>query len=252
MAAAPEINFALEFPQGHILFMKPTQSSGGGTYFVPNDSEAGFALWGENKELFGKKAINVAKSDTVQTPYSLVYEFAEDGALTDARLVTQGQTLRGKLADEMTVQTLNAALAQDQLKLYGYRDLEPVTVYNVAQFPDGKLLLQISNKHELYLGTPGNFEKLDAHLVAQGGCSMYYKLATGESIELPWGLGGMRHGEPPVFAGEELTYLNVPPGSDPAKFGLTFPAKATPLNPFSPGIAPAATAQRTAPKAPGL
>ena len=245
-----DIKFALDFPQGHILFM-----SGGGAYFHPHKGADAFMVWGERKELFGKNAITVSKDrDTGAGGYSVVYEFAENGALSDARLVNGTQTLRGALADSKTLQGLNDALAQGEITLYNRRDTEPASVFNAARFPDGRLLIQLANKNELYLGKPGSYEKLDATLQVQGGCSMYYKTAKGDSIALPYGMGGPGYDDIPKFNEEELTYVNVRPGQPPDKFGLDLSSGIRHLDPFSPEVAaprPVST-PKPAPKAPGL
>ncbi len=234
-----EAKFALEFPQGRIVFMQPEHASSGndigGIYFQPKDSKDAFIVWGERKELFGKHAVTVAKNrDTGNAGYSVVYEF-ENNALVDARLVSPSETVRGALLDNAGLQALNAQLAAGDIKLYGNRDTELAKVFNVAAFADGRQLIQLMNKNELYLGTPGNFEKLDAKLFVQGGNSMYYKLATGESINLPYGYGGPNH-EVPTFAGEPMKYLDVRAGEDPAKLGLNLKGGVTPLDPFSPQL----------------
>ena len=252
MAQPQTIKFALEFPQGRILCMKPDSSSRdevGGVYFQPYQSAEAFMVWGERKELFGKHAISVAKSDSVETPYSVVYEFADGGALTDARLVSKTETARGVLADDKTVQSLDTAIASGALTLYAPRDTEPGKIFNVAQFPDGRWLVQLMNKNELYLGKPGSYEKLDAQLQAQGGCSMYYKAATGENIHLPWGYGGPNH-ETPTFGEQDLVYnLKIKTGADPKEAGLDLTDGLLALNPFSPGLP--AKPQAPAPKPPG-
>lgn len=255
MAQNNDIKFALEFPQGRILCMKPDSFSRddlGGVYFLPYESTEAFMVWGERKELFGKHAISVAKSDSVETPYSVVYEFSETGALIDARLVSKAETARGTLADEKTVQSLAAAIGAGTVTLVSPRDTEPAKIFNVAQFPDGRLLVQLMNKNELYLGKPGSYEKLDARLAAQGGCSMYYKAASGETIQLPWGYGGPNH-ETPTFGEQELVYnLKYKTGSDPATAGLDLSGGIVALNPFSPGLPAKPQAPALKPQPPRL
>jgi hypothetical protein len=249
MAQQNEIKFALEFPQGRILC---TQNQG--MYFLPWQSAEAFMVWGEHKELFGKHAVSMRQDNqTTKIPYSVVYEFSDAGALTDARLVTQKETIRGSLVDAATVQSLNAALANDTIKLYSTRDMQPDSVYNVAKFDDGRLLIQLSGKNELYLGKPDTgYEKLDAHLYMQGGCSMYYKMtATGETIELPWGLGGPRRGEDPKFKGEKLAWVENN-SHDPAAFGLDLFKGIVALNPFSEGLPAKPQAKPQGPQAPKL
>ncbi len=220
-----QIKFALEFPQGSILM-----TATGGAYFNPSNSTDAFMVYGERKELFGKNAITVSQDRTTGAGgYSVVYEFAAN----DYRLMKGNETVRGTLADDATVACLNQALAQNKIKLYTPQDTRPATVYNVARFADGRLLIQLANKSELYLGKDGDFKKLDAIPTLQGGGSKYYKLTTGEQIALPYGYGGP-NGEIPTFNGEELIWLNVKSGEDPAKFGLKIEAGVAPLDPFSP------------------
>ena len=233
-----EIKFALEFPQGQILFMKSENSySGsdiGGIYFRHQDSDDAFMVWGERKELFGKNAVTVAKNrETGAGGYSVVYEFDDKGALSDARLVSGDETVRGHLADAKTVQALQDKIAQGGMTFYDPRDTELAKVFNVASFPDGRLLVQLFNKNELYLGTPGNYEKVDAQLQAQGGNAMYYRTPEGESIDLPYGYGGPGRDDIPKYKGEELKYLDVQPGASPAKFGLDLAPGVRHLDPFS-------------------
>lgn len=244
MADTPkEIKFAIEFPQGHVLFMKDTNaysnSTGiGGIYFRAHDSAHAFLVYGERKELFGKNAVTVgADRDTGATGYSVVHEFNAAGQLVDARLVSKEETLTGKLVDDAALAAMNAELAADKIRFLSQRDTELARVFNVASFPDGRLLVQLFNRNELYLGTPGNYEKLDAQLQAQGGNSMYYKLASGESIELPYSFGGPGRNDVPKFGDQELKYLDVKSGDKPEKYGLTIKPGVTPLTPFSPGLA---------------
>ena len=206
----------------------------------------------EREELFGKHAISVGKGDDGAKPYSVVYEFNDVGALIDARLVSGTETARGVLADAKTVQDLSAAIASGALTLYAPRDTEPSKIFNVAQFPDGRLLVQLMNKNELYIGKPGSYEKLDATLQAQGGCSMYYKAASGETIHLPWGYGGPNH-ETPTFGDQELLYnLKYKTGSDPSAAGLDLSGGIVALTPFSPGLPAKPQAQKPTSGGPAL
>lgn len=226
------VSFALSFPQGHILFMQR-----GGAYFVPANTMDGFQIYGEGKELFGKRAITVRGNRTTNTPdYSVVYEFNDQQQLTDARLITNDQTLRGTLASQDVVDSFNGALAQDALKLYSTRDTQPDTIFNVARFVDGRYLIQMSNTNTLYLGTPGNYQKLDARLYVQGGNSMYYRDSDGGEIALPYSYGGPRHGELPTYKGEELNYVSLKQNGDPAEFGLVLADKQAHLSPFHPDV----------------
>lgn len=230
--------FALSFPQGHILFMENkdryAHDKVAGIYFLPTDAHEAFLVWGSRQELFGKKAVEVSEDkDADMAAYTIVYEFDEAGALSDARLVTRGQTVRGKLADENFVQTTNAALAQGVITLYTKEHTAADKIFNVAQFNDGRLLVQLFNKNELYLGTPGHFQKLDARHVAQGGNSMYYALPDGGKISLPYGYGGPGRGDIPQFKDEVLTYRNdYKTGDDPAKVGLNLGTGIKHLAPF--------------------
>ena len=242
-----EIKFALEFPQGNMLFMKNN-----GIYFLPHQSAEAFQVYGERKELFGKNAVNVSKSATNPVAYNLVYEFAENGAMQDARIVTQTETSRGALLDGKTVQALSAALAAGQITMYDTSDTQPPSVYNAARLNDGRILIQMSGKNELYLGTPGGqYEKLDAHLYVQGGCSMYYKFPDGATVELPWGFGGPNH-ETPKFKGEAMAYVTQRSGEDPMKYGLDLSGGVAHISPFTPGLPQKPATQPAAPKAPGM
>ena len=226
------VSFAIAFAQGHILFMQR-----GGSYFVPCDTMDGFQIYGEGKELFGKKAITVrGNRNTGEADYSVVYEFNDDKQLTDARLICGVQTLRGTLATQDTLDTFNGALAQGALKLYTTRDTQPDRIFNVARFVDGRYLIQMSNTNTLYIGTPGNYQKMDARLNVQGGNSMYYKDSDGGDIALPWGFGEPRYGEMPKFKGEELNYVAVKQNGDPAEFGLVLADKQKHLSPFHPDV----------------
>ncbi len=245
------IKFGLDFPQGQILFMD--NDGGNGAYFLPHQGAEGFMIWGERKELFGKNALSVARGEDVQTPYTLVHEFNEAGALTDARLIANNQTTRGALMDTATAQALNEAISKETVKLYGYQDLQKPRVFNAARFPDGRLLIQMHNKNELYLGSPETgYEKVDARLHVQGGNSLYYKTPAGENIDLPYSFGGPRHGEPPMYKGIELSYIDVKGNGEPAQFGLNFNDGHTPLNPFSPGLPQKVAAKPAAPKGPAV
>lgn len=241
MTAAAPVKFALSFPQGDMLFM-----TNGGIYFQPEGAGDAFMVWGERKELFGKNAVMVSKNrETGGGDYSLVYEFAESGALSDARLVTKTETFRGTLADGAKLAAVNDAIAAGSFRLYSTRDTALAKIFNVAAFPDGRLLIQMFNENTLYLGKPGAYEKLDAQLQAQGGNSMYYKTAAGDSIELPYSFGGPGRNDVPKFNEEVLTYLNVEGRQDPEKFGLDLSGGIRHLDPFTP-------AKPAAPKAPGL
>lgn len=227
----PRIQFALDFPQGHILF-----AEGGGSYFLPRDSMDAFQIWGERKELFGKNAISVAADRAAGTPaFSVVYEFSENGALTDARLVSGSATLRGRLADAETLNNLNGALAQNALNLWSRRDTQPERVYNAARFADGRLLIQMSSSSALYIGTPGQYEKVDAQLTIQGGGSKYYRTPDGGQINLPYGYGGP-NGEIPTFKGEPMNYIPVNDNGNPAQFGLELAEGLKHLTPFCPEV----------------
>jgi len=229
--AQPRVQFALDFPQGHILFLDNQ-----GAYFLPRHSMDAFQIWGERKELFGKNAINVQGDRTSGTKgYSVVHEFAEDGKLLDARLVGPSGTVRGQLADADTLNSLNGALAQNAMALHSVRDTEPDRVFNAARFSDGRLLIQLHNRNELYIGTPGSFEKVDAEMYVQGGNSMYYRTPAGEEINLPYGYGGP-NGEAPSYKGELLAYIQVKDNGNPAQFGLDIKRGIQHLSPFSPEL----------------
>jgi len=240
MPAKQEIKFALNFPQGLILM-----TNAGGAYFMPHTGADAFQVYGEHKELFGKHAITIAQNYQTRDPgFSIVYEFGDNGALTDGRLVRQNETFRGTQVDAETVKKLNDAINQDKIKLYSTRDTQPPQVYNVARFADGRLLIQLHD-WQLYIGKPGSFEKVDATGTIQGGGSKYYKHnKTGGTIALPYGLGGP-NGEIPTFDGEEMNWIKID-SHDPAKFGLVLPQGVKHLDPFSPEVTPV---KPSAPKA---
>jgi len=230
MTAPSQVKFGLTFPQGDMLFM-----TDGGIYFQPEGRNDAFMVWGERKELFGKNAVMVSKNrETGGGDYSLVYEFAEDGRLSDARLVTKTETIRGQLADVARLTAVNEGLADGSFKLYSTRDTALAKIFNVASFPDGRLLIQMFNENTLYIGKPGAYEKLDAKLHAQGGNSMYYKTAAGDSIELPYSFGGPGRNDIPKFNDEVLNYLNVEGRQDPKSFGLDLSGGIRHLDPFTP------------------
>lgn len=233
MSQTPSIQFALAFAQGHILFTER-----GGSYFLPLNSMEAFQVYGESKELFGKKAISVrGNRETLEPDYSVVYEFNDAQTLTDARLVTRDKTLRGVLADQDTLNSFNGALAQGALKLYTTRDTAPTYLSRVARFEDGRyLILAFSDNHDMYIGRPGNYEKVDAQLYVQGGNSLYFQTPQGEKIDLPYGFGEPRFGEPPVYKGEELTYVRMKQNGDPAEFGIELKKGITHLSPFHPAL----------------
>lgn len=245
-ATKPEIKFALNFPQGLILM-----TNTGGAYFMPHTGTDAFSVYGERKELFGKNAITVSENrDTGAGGYSIVYEFGNNNALADARLVKKGETFRGTLVDDKIITALNDAVAQDKIKLYTHQDTQPPKVYNVARFADGRLLVQMHD-WQLYIGTPGNFTKVDAEGTVQGGGSRYYKLKNGGEIALPYGYGGP-NGEIPTFDGEEMNWIKIQ-SDDPARIGLVFPEGIKHLDPFSPQLAAAKPAEPKRPAAkPGL
>src|SRR5690606_19161680 len=118
--------------------------------------------------------------------YSVVYEFS-NGALSDARLVKGDQTIGGRLVAAAEQEKLNEAVQQGAITLRRPEATEAPKVHNVACFEDGRYLVQLLNKAELYLGTPGNYAKLDATLTVQGGGSRFYTLPDGEEINLPYG-----------------------------------------------------------------
>ncbi len=253
MAKTPtEVKFALEFPQGLVLFMKDDfkPEEVGGVYFMPKKSNDAFMIYGERKELFGKNAITVSHNrQTGEKGYSLVYEFSESGALTDARLVSDKETLKGQMLDVFVTRDLNVSIAQDHLKLHSVRDTAPVLVSNVLRMENGQTLIQLGND-ELYVGTQGNYTKLDAKPTMRGGSSLYYKAACGENIAIH----GRDSYDASMFGDKELTHLNVKYGEDPAKLGLILPQKIKHLTPFSPEVytSPgAAFKASSAPKAPG-
>lgn len=232
MSQQDTVKFALSFAHGHILFTERH-----GSYFLPAGSMDAFQIYGDRKELFGKNAISVrGNRETGEPDYSVVYEFNDAQALTDARLVTRDQTLRGTLADQDTINSFNGALAQGALTLYTTNDTRPDTIFNVARFTDGRYLIQTFNTNTLYLGTPGNYQKLDAQLHVQGGNSMYYRDADGGEIALPYGFGEPRFGEPPVYKGEELNYVRMKQNGDPAEFGLELKKGIVHLSPFHPAL----------------
>lgn len=246
MSQTSSVAFALNFPQGTVLFMER-----GGSYFMPANTMDAFQIYGEHKELFGKKAITVrANRNTGEPDYSLVYEFNDAQQLTDARLITRDQTLRGTLADQDTLNTLNGALAQNALTLYTTEDTAPAALSRVARFADGRYLILVSNRqHDMYIGTPGNYEKVDARLAVQGGNSLYFQTPQGERIDLPYSFGGPRHGELPTYKGEELNYVTLRQNGDPAEFGLELKKGMAHLSPFHPQIAQDSAAP-TAPQPP--
>jgi len=240
-----ELKFVLQFPQGDVLCMKDPYNSDddelGGVYFQPKGSNEAFIVWGERNDLFGKYAITVAKDrDTGAGDYSVVYEFNDSGSLLDARLVSKKETVRGTLADDKTVAALQDDVTQGRITFIERRDTELTKVFNAASFPDGTLLVQLHNRKGLYMGKDGNFTKVDAQLVVQGGGSMYYKTPDGASIDLPYGYGGPGRNDVPTFKGQELKYINVQSGSDPAKLGLKLEAAKPHLDPFSPQLKSAA------------
>lgn len=233
MSQPSTVTFALHFTSGLVLFTER-----GGAYFLPANTMDAFQIYGEHKELFGKHAISVrGNRNTGEPDYSVVYEFNDAQALADARLVTREQTLRGTLADQQTIDALNGALLQNALTLYSTNDTRPTTIFNVARFADGRYLIQLFNENVLYVGTPGNYQKLDAQLHVQGGNSMYYRDTDGGEIALPWGFGEPRYGELPNFKGEELNYVSMKQNGDPAEFGLTVAGKPVHLSPFHPLLA---------------
>lgn len=220
------LSFAIDFPQGLILFTGQNK----GAYFLPHDSKDAFMIYGDQKELFGKKAIMVSKNaNSLTEKYDLVYEFNDEGRLIDARLIEGQQTIRGTLVDPAQLQKLNAEIGE--ITFYNHTDFQLRRVFNVASFADGRLLLELS-KDELYIGTPGNYTKVDATLEIQGGSEKYYRTADGGMIAL---VGhGFFNAKKPKFKDEEMTWVNNP-DSNPASFGLDLPERdVTPLNPFSP------------------
>lgn len=281
MSQAPqEIKFVLSFPQGEVIFFKgDTRFNGpdiGGIYFLPKGGDAAFMLYGERKELFGKNAVNVnANNETGRPAYSVVWEFNEASKLVDARAITKAQALKepvdaflvdraldhrpgtvltkdflfhGALADAAVAKDISDRLAAGAITLYGDRDTRPPSIYNVARFADGRLLVQMFNDDKLYIGTPGNFKRLDARKVAQGGCSMYYQAASGESIELPWSIGGPSPGQFPKFGDETLNYVDVKTGASPESIGLSLTGSIKALDLFSAEVQP--KTKSPAPKAP--
>lgn len=245
MSQTNSVAFALNFPQGTIIFTERA-----GSYFMPTGTMDAFQIYGEHKELFGKKAISVrGNHNTGEPDYSLVYEFNDAQALTDARLVTRDRTLRGTLADQDTLNTLNGALAQGALTLYTTQDTAPAMLSRVARFVDGRYLILVSNRdHDLYIGTPGNYEKVDARLAIQGGNSLYFQTPQGERIDLPYSFGGPRHGELPTYKGEELNYVTLRQNGDPGEFGLDLKKGMTHLSPFHPALEPTGGSTPSAPK----
>lgn len=228
MSAPQKVKFALEFPQGLIIMTEDREA-----YFKPQNSNDAFMIGGERKELYGKNAIIVPRHGG----YAVVYEFGENG--NDIRLVRDTETIKGKLADDTTVQTLNDKLLNNTLKLHSVRDTQPRKVSNAARFSDGRMLLHFSDKRELYIGTPGSYQRVDAKQTLQGGSSMWYKTADGVTIALPSSFDGPPHGKMPMYGDEVLNYVSKGE-DDPAKFGFTVAEPVKPLNPFSPEVRPTA------------
>ncbi len=229
MSAPQKVKFALEFPQGLVVIIESS-----GAYFKPQNSNDAFMISGERKELFGKNAITVQKDyASKRGGYAVVYEFGENG--NDVRLVRGQETIKGNLADDATVQALNDKLANDTLKLYSTRDTQPRKVFSAARFSDGRVLLHFEDKRELYIGTPGNYQRVDARQTLQGGSSMWYQTADGVTISLPWSFDGPPQGEMPMYGDEMLNYVSTG-RDDPAKFGFVVPEPVNPLDPFSPEV----------------
>lgn len=240
----PPVKFALQFPQGVVIFMQgsPAALHGiGNIYFLPEGAKDAFMVEGQCQSFAGKYTVSVAKDKDAGAPaYHLVHEFADDGRLIDARAICGGKTLSGVLAGAARVREIAESLRMGQLRLHSVDDTRPLRVFNMARFADGRMLIQLFMRHELYIGTPGNFEKLDAKLVGASGNNRSYRLSAGGSVELPWGAVGPSL-ELPSFNGEKLQYMNFYIGENPAKFGLEVDMP-KPLNPFSPELAKTACA----------
>ncbi|MDE2337330.1 MAG: hypothetical protein KGL10_08455 [Alphaproteobacteria bacterium] len=257
-ANSQKIKYVFNFPQGLVLLMDGGGSpdSVGGIYFKPHQGNDAFMVYGERKELFGKHAVTVAKNrDTGAGGYSLVYEFFWNNAPADIRLVKDKTTVTGVAVEQDAVRRMSDDIAAGKTVLHDVRDMQPDRVFNVARFADGRLLIQLLNRNELYLGTPGNYEKVDAKCVLQGGCSMYYQTPAGERIDLPYGMGGPLQNDSPKFKGEKLEYIDVKSDGNPAEFGLELASKIVPLDPFSPQLEEKKSppsAKNAFPKPPGL
>lgn len=246
MSQNNSITFALAFKSGLVLFTERA-----GTYFLPADTMEAFQIYGEHKELFGKKAVSVRSDRTSGAPaYSLVYEFNDAQQLTDARLISGNTALPGTLLAQDALDSYRGALAQGALTLYNTQDTAPVMLSRVARFVDGRYLILVANDaHDMYIGTPGNYEKVDAQLYVQGGNSLYFKTPQGEKIDLPYGFGEPRFGEPPIYKGEELSYVRMQQNGNPAEFGLALSTGRPHLSPFHPLLEQPASPP-TAPKPP--
>ncbi len=252
-----EVKFAFNFPQGMVFFLKDEHSGEAGkAYFKPHQSVDAFEISGERKELFGKHALTVEKNkETGAGGYSVVYEFFWTGAAPDIRLVNDKKTVTGVLLVSDAAARMSDDIAAGKIILRDAEDMKPERIFNAAVFADGRILIQLFDKRELYLGTPGNYKKLDAKLLAQGGCSMYYKTRGGVEISLPYSYGGPGTKDIPVAGGEILKYLNVAPGTDPAELGLVLPPRVKAPDPFSPELEksnPPPARKNGFPKPPGL
>ena len=67
MSQTTSVAFALNFPQGTIIFTERA-----GSYFMPTGTMDAFQIYGEHKELFGKKAISVRGNRNTASTYGQV------------------------------------------------------------------------------------------------------------------------------------------------------------------------------------
>lgn len=232
------LKFALQFPQGAMLFFQGGQhalNGVGDVYFLPRGGTDAFMLDGMQSSCAGETTLAVFKDkDLGIPPYDVVYRLDENGRPAAAQLRHDGRSTDGACMPDDDFGALQAAVSDGKIRLHDLAAQQPPRVFNIARFADGRLLVQLLFRAELYLGTPGNFQKLDVKLAGRQGNSRIYELPDGERIDLPWTAAGPGL-EPPVFKGVTLQYLNFYTGDAPAKYGLDIYC-VRPVCPFSPEI----------------
>lgn len=244
-----KISHALDFPEGRFIFIGQRFNGGNIPYFMrPGDNKA-YLCYGDRKELLGKHAHTVkTTSNSTEKDYTLTYEL-EDDALIAARLITEDSRSTGNLTDSKIVADLNQKLEDGSFDLMGRPN--KANIMRVLDIGNDQTIVVVENFHPekrftVFIGTPGNYQRLDVGGYVQGGNSFFIDdIGNGKNLELPWSVCGPNPREFPVYGGEPVKYLYPDTIHDMAydfeKFGLKAP-EVTHISPFTPTKKPPSAA----------
>jgi hypothetical protein len=177
-----QIQFGLEFPEGHFLISQNRP------YFWVEGEDTAYALpYNDFKELDGKHLYTVNGDRGANNGYAISHE-VEDGALISARLKTKFGRSAGKLMDAAKIAELNERLEQGSFEFYCKPNQSRIC--HAGQLMDGRYMLLLddySNNNldrTLFVGERGNLQPVETTNGLQGGNSFYFTDAkTGERIE---------------------------------------------------------------------